>query len=107
MNFGKLDRRITFESPPTGKDNGGELSGSWGFEFSCWANVKTQASVEAVQEGTEAVTDTLIFTIRYRSTITSDMRILYNSQYYQIVSNPVELRRNEYLQITAIHKTNW
>jgi len=106
MNLGDLYNKIQIQSPPTGKDTGGELSGSWSHVCSPWASVKHVSSAETKDEGTEAVADTLNFTIRYRSGISSEMRILYDGKIWQITGiKPIG--RDEYLEIATVHKTNW
>jgi len=106
MNFGKLNEKITIQTPPTAKDNGGELTGSWTNVCSPWAQLKPASSAETREEGSDVLVDTTVFVIRYRSGITSKMRISYGSDYWQIVGIQKK-GRNEYLELTAILKTNW
>ena len=106
MNFGKLNEKITIQTPPTAKDDGGELTGSWTDVSSPWAQLKPASSSESKAEGGDVVTDTTVFVIRYRSGITPKMRISYGSDYWQIVGIQKK-GRNEYLELTAILKNNW
>jgi SPP1 family predicted phage head-tail adaptor len=106
MNIGKLNRKITIQSPPTSKDAGGELTGTWSTFATPWSKITDKASTEAMGEGSEVMTTVRSFVIRYRSGITNAQRIYYDSKYWQIVG-VLELAKNEYLEIQAIVKTNW
>lgn len=106
MNFGSMDRKIMIQSPPAAKDDGGELSGSWVLECSPWAAVKHNSSSESNDEGTEAKVDMLTFTVRYRSGITSGMRVVHEGSIYEIVGI-IPVGRREYLEISGVHRTNW
>jgi len=106
MNLGDMDTRIQIQSPPSAKDDGGELSGSWSIVCTPWASLGHNTSSEVNDEGTEAVVDVITFTIRYRSGISSEMRILHDSNYYEIIGIR-EIGRNEYLELSGVHKTNW
>jgi len=106
MNYGSMDRKIMIQSPPTDKDDGGELSGSWVLECSPWAMIKHDSSSESNDEGTEAMVDVLTFTIRYRSGITSGMRVVYDGNTYEIIGIR-EIGRDEYLELSAVHRTSW
>lgn len=106
MNFGNMDRKIMIQSPPTAKDDGGELSGSWTLECSPWAMVKHDSSSESNDEGTEAMADVLTFTIRHRPGITSGMRVVYGGDTYEILGIK-EVGREEYLELSAVHRTSW
>lgn len=106
MNVGKLNRKIIIQSPPTSKDNGGELTGSRVTYITTWAKVTDKSSGENMVEGTQPMTTTRIFTIRYRTGITNDMRVSYNSQYWKI-TGMMEIGRKEYIDIQTILKTNW
>lgn len=106
MNVGKLDRKIIIQSYPTSKDNGGELTGSWTTYLTTWAKVTDKSSTENMVEGTQPMTTTRTFTIRYRTGLTNGMRISYNSQYWQI-TGMMEIGRKEYIDIQTILKTNW
>jgi SPP1 family predicted phage head-tail adaptor len=106
MNIGKLDRRITIQTPPIAKDAGGEYTGSWTTFAIPWAKIIDKSSTEAVSEGSEVMTTSRSFMIRYRTGLTNAMRILFKAQYWQIVG-VLEIGRNEYLDIQTILKTNW
>lgn len=111
MQSGVRDKRITFQSfTPTKDDYGGEVE--------TWANL---ASVPAVwaqvieSPGKEAFNTTMdqrqaaadaVFRILYRSDITSEMRIVYNSRTYDIIGQPRELGRREGLEIVGKIRTD-
>lgn len=106
MNVGSFNRLITIESRPTAKDSGGEYTGSWSTVCTPWSLVKEESSNEANDDGSIVVNNITTFWIRYRTTLDSSMRILYNDKYYQITGIQ-EVGFNEYLKINAMVKTNW
>lgn len=88
--IGKLDRRITFqeEVSSTNTHNEAEIS-EWQNVVTVWANVR-DVDIAPNREYfiAEQITPrrTLQFTIRYRSGLNEKMRILFDGQYFGIVS---------------------
>lgn len=75
MAVGNMDRRITFQTPPTDQAPDGEPEGVWKDYVTVWGSVKAvkgrnfYAAGQAQSEATHTVM------IRRRSDITPDMRI--------------------------------
>ena len=101
INIGKLDRRITIEQKTEGlSSTGAVLDSSWGTLDTVWAKVIQKSGRELlVSDQVNAQAD-VVFRIRYRSDVTEKMRILYNSEYYDITYIK-ELGRQDALEITA------
>lgn len=98
--IGQLDRRIQFLSRTVTQTATGEPSRSWSSFLTCWAQVEESSGGETITADTPTVTHELLFTVRYRSTITELLRILYNGKNYQI-THIEEIERRNYLKITA------
>lgn len=103
MQAGRLDRRITFRSFTRTRN-------TYGDEVKSWANIATDPTVWAEvlglkgKEKFEASQITLLadirIRIRWRSDITEELRISYDSKFYNIYSI-TELGRREGLEIFA------
>ncbi len=106
MNVGLLNRRITVEAPPTAKDDGGELTGSWTTFISAWAMVNDNSATEALNDGSDVMTTVRSFLIRYRSGVTNAMRVKHNNVHYQI-TGILEKYSGKFLELLTIQKSNW
>ena len=101
---GRMDRRITFQTFTESQNGVGEAVKTWANLASnptVWAQVEPIDGSEpfaAQQVTAEARTR---FTIRYRSGISVEMRIVYASENYDIESLK-ELGRRDALQILAV-----
>jgi len=101
VNSGQLDRKITIETFTEARNSVGEPIKTWATFLTTMAKVTHKSGREFFSAGQDvAETDTL-FKIRHRTGITREMRILYQSNYYDIQEiNPGATRR-EYLEIMA------
>lgn len=107
IKSGDLDRRITFQSRTGTQD-----SATGAYTYS-WANLATNPTVwaqvrdvlpsraESVDADIDMQRRPARIRCRYRSDITSDMRIVYDGRTLRIVSGPVELGRREGLEMIA------
>ena len=100
MNAGRLDRRIEIQERTQSRGNHGDPIYTWATFCIPWANVAEGDGNEVVEADKKAAVMTTIFTIRYRSDIRNSMRILHDSQYYNI-EGVSEIIRRMYLKITA------
>ena len=105
MHFGGKIRRILVQSPPTAKDAGGELTGTWSTFYTTYAKIVDENANEGKTEGTEVMTVNRLFIIRYKSTLTNNMRILFDGDFWQIVGIK-QIGNNEYTEISTILKSN-
>lgn len=106
MNIGKLNKRITIEQQASGRDDGGERTGSWNEVATIWARELKRAGKETTDDLATVVDRSRTFEARYRSDLTTDMRISYDSGYWQITDIRV-IGLNDKLEIDAMHKSNW
>ncbi|MFO0863540.1 MAG: phage head closure protein [Gemmataceae bacterium] len=81
MDAGKLDQRVTLESPPDAdgeRNEIGEVVGDWNPIGTFWAEVLSLSGSEAVEGDMIGATTVYRVTMRYRSDVTEAWRILWN-----------------------------
>lgn len=102
MRAGRLDRLITIEQPIESTDPSyGAPIQTWATLAQVWAQVKpVRGSEYFAAQQMNARVDT-VFKIRYRSDLTTKMRISYGGELYDIQSI-IELGRNDGLELMAI-----
>lgn len=103
IRAGDLNRRVTIQRKVA--DENFESSGeeAWQPIATLWANVQDvlPSRGEQVSDGLSIANRPARIRIRYRSDITSDMRIIYGTRVMQIVAGPAELGRREGLELMA------
>ena len=103
MNIGMMDRKISIEEFIEAADDYGQRIKTWKKKYDVWANIYYAGGTEDVEAEKLTAKNEVIFTIRYRIGIDETMRVLYNSNYYQI--NYIEERgRKNYLKLKCIKK---
>ncbi len=109
MIAGKLDRYITIEQAVYTADTttGERQVDSWSTYKSVWAKKLQPMSMERVEGDQIALVDTYNYTIRYYDapSVTARMRILDESEYYDIIGIK-ELGRRDGLLIIAAKRDN-
>lgn len=86
MQAGKLRHRITFQSKTATQDSFGEETITWGTFATVWGAVEPMTGREFLEgKGLEAEVTTRI-RIRYKSGILPEMRAVYGSHTYDVVS---------------------
>jgi SPP1 family predicted phage head-tail adaptor len=110
MRTGELDRRLKFQEPDRTQATDGQKVPTW-TDISTvpdmWCKVSTPMGGRGSMEDYEAdqltATTVTLFTIRYRSDITQQMRIVFEGSNYDILTIEEVTRRN-YLIIKAEKK---
>jgi SPP1 family predicted phage head-tail adaptor len=103
MIIGKMDRKIAFQVVSEPNDDFGGSTPSWTTVISCWASLTPGGGIEKDEADKVTATSPVVFGIRYKAGIDEKMRILYNSEIYNIISI-AEPDRRKSLQITANKK---
>lgn len=87
LRAGQLDREITFLTPVVtdGIANSDQIN-SWTNGDTVWARKMDSPGTEMVADDRVVLVQKTMWTIRYKSGITSRMRILYNGKIYEILS---------------------
>lgn len=98
MRSEKLDRRIIIESFSEAADDYGQEIRTWSTFATCWAGVKLNIGKENFVSKEKVKERIVDFKIRWRTDLNNEMRILYESNYYEI-EDIVELGREDGLII--------
>lgn len=103
--IGQLDRRIEIQESTELRSATGSRTLEWTAVARCWAGVEhaNTGNNEQVAGDQPVATTRIKFIIRYRSGLTENMRILYNSEYYDMLPPFEHLGRGNdgYLVIPA------
>lgn len=87
---GKLDRRITIQARTNSRDDEGSPVTTFADEEVVWAEKVSETSIEARRLLSTRSGATIVFRIRYRSSLTSNHRLYFEGRYYDIVGDPIE-----------------
>lgn len=103
LNAGNLDQRITIEQKTVTDNDRGEAIASWSTLATVWAQAEPLRGREFFAAAQMQETVDVKFTIRYRADITSQMRVLWRGQAYEMVSPPIDVRgRRESLELMCV-----
>ena len=105
MEPGRLDRRILILQRSTSTDAWNQNLGSYVSLLEVWAEVKDLGAKEREEADQRVTVNPKIFTIRYRSEVTTKHRISFDGDIYQI-TGMTEIGRKEGLRITAVAREN-
>lgn len=100
MQAGKLDSRITIQRRTTSTDHENQTVENWTEWARPWARYIQQGGSEEVDGEQVVSAETARFVIRWRSGVTSDMRIIHEGETYYIRSIK-RIGRRVRLDITA------
>jgi SPP1 family predicted phage head-tail adaptor len=101
MIGGALDRRIVIQNKSEVIDVYGQRTLSWATFLTVWSNPVQAVSMAAGErnENNNRTTGRMVdFRVRYNSTITNEMRIIWDGDYYKI-EDIKELSRQDGLMI--------
>ena len=107
MIIGKLDRMVMIQYRTDTPTNQGSMTTTWSSLASVWATVTYPTAEFQMSEGSEQGRETantpVNFTIRYRTDVRENMRVLYDSEYYDI-QRINKIGRGEMLKLVTIKK---
>lgn len=102
LGAGKLDRRIVLQSATITNDpEYNEEILTWATYATVWARMEFHKSDEGETASREYAEMGLYFTIRHRDDVSSEHRIQYEGQNYEIIGRPREIGRRRHLKIRA------
>ena len=107
MRSGELRNKITIEENTSTRDQYGGAINAWTTHSVCWANIEAASGSENVSGDQISGNQSFVFTCRpdvSASRIVPEMRVFWNSRYFdiQIIQNVHEI--NWQLVITAIER---
>lgn len=91
IHSGLLTQRVTIQRRAAGVDVLGQASGAWSTLAEVWARARPLRSRELFAAGQIQNVSDVEFTIRWRSDVTNDMRILWRGQPYDITGEPIDV----------------
>ena len=83
-SIGKMRFEIQLQKPTNTRDTGGGLTEAWTTLSNLWADIKPVRGTESYRQGQVQEKTTHTVTIRYRSDIGTNYRIVYDSDNYNI-----------------------
>lgn len=98
MNIGFLDRRIQIQQQSTTVDAYGDRTGSWSTLHTVWAALDNKSASSSVIAEQEASINRVTWRVRYSTdmaAVTTNMRILYGSDVYNILAVTEHGRKHE------------
>lgn len=102
ISAGELDRLIQLQhGTATNDPESNEPIKSWATYATLWAKMEFLRSVEGEASAREYAEYGLFFTIRFRSDVEPEDRIVFESENYEIIGRPRELDRRRGLKIQA------
>lgn len=102
MRTEELNHKITFQKLTTcTNENGFEIE-QWEDFITCWTKAQNLQVREYFAAAAVQAEKTVKFTIRYLSSITSDMRILFEDKQYNINAIDNIKYKNRYIEIKAL-----
>lgn len=101
MQAGNLDQRITLQSRSTGVDAVGQASATWLDVATVWAQVHTVRGREFFAAAQTQQEQTVKVRIRYRSGVTTDMRLMWEGRPHDI-TGVIPVGRRDMLEIMCL-----
>lgn len=105
MEVGKLNRRIVIQKRAQIQDETGQVMDAWVEVAKLWAWVKTQTGMGSLrndQAGSVSMSlAAYSFRIRYRPSVTDDMRVIYGGLYFDIKQVRHDLADHEWTDIVC------
>ena len=100
MKGGLLDRRITIQVKTESTDVYGQRTLTWATHLTVWSNPVQKDGTERTDNSNRTTNRMVNFRVRYNSTITNEMRIIWEGRYYKI-EDIKELSRQDGLMINT------
>ena len=102
ISAGDLDRLIQLQhNTPTADPDYNTPTASWATYATVWAQMEFHDAREAEASAREYAEYGLFFTIRWRSDILAEDRIVFESNNYEILGRPREIGRRKGLKLQA------
>lgn len=100
MKGGRLDRRITIQVKSEVVATNGQRTLTWSTHLTVWSNPVEKDGIERTDDNNRSTARMVNFRCRYNSTITNEMRVLWDSEYYKI-EDIKELGRQDGIMINT------
>jgi SPP1 family predicted phage head-tail adaptor len=98
---GKMDQRVTIQSPASGQDAIGQPATTWTDVVTVWASVAYLSGLSAIKAGADTAQVQASVRIRYRTGVNAGMRVVHGDVVFDIRSVlPVE--KNVFLDLVCV-----
>lgn len=100
ISAGQLDRRIALQSATIANDPVyNEPVETWSTYATVWAKMEHHQTIEGEVSAREYAQFGLFFTIRYRTDVLPEHRIVFESDNYEIIGRPREIGRHRFMKV--------
>ncbi len=79
-----MNEKVTFQTPPAGKDAAGQVIGGWTSMPLVWADARFPTGAEVVRNGLSVTTKRGSFRVRARADIDATMRLVHKGETYNV-----------------------
>ncbi len=100
INSGRLDRRIIIQQKSIVLATNGQQTETWATFLEVWSRPVEKDGFEKTDNNNRSTMRTVFFRVRYNSTITNEMRVVWKGQSYKI-EDTKEFGRKEGLIINT------
>lgn len=101
MQAGRLNRRVTLQSPSQSVDEIGQPIPGWTDVATVWGDVRLRSGLESVKAGAVVSTVQASVRIRYRTGINAGMRVLVDSVPYEVLAVQPDVGGREYVDLVC------
>ena len=101
MQAGRLNRRVTLQSPSQSVDELGQPIPGWTDVATLWADIRMKSGMEAIKAGAPVSVVQASIRVRYRAGITAGMRLVHNLQAFNITAVLPDMGGREYVDLIA------
>ncbi len=101
MQAGRLNRRVTLQSPSQSVDELGQPIPGWTDVATLWADIRMKSGLESIKAGAPVSVVQASIRVRYRAGITAGMRLTHNLQAFNIVAVMPDVGGREYVDLVA------
>lgn len=101
MQAGRLNRRVTLQSPSQSVDELGQPIPGWTDVAVVWADIRMKSGLESIKAGAPVSVVQASIRVRYRAGITAGMRLTHNLQAFNIVAVLPDVGGREYVDLVC------
>ena len=101
MQAGRLNRRVTLQSPSQSVDELGQPIPGWTDVAVVWADIRMKSGLESIKAGAPVSVVQASIRVRYRAGITAGMRLTHNLQAFNIVAVMPDVGGREFVDLVA------
>lgn len=101
MRAGQLSQRVTLQALMAGVDAIGQPTQAWADVSLLWANVRYLSGIESLKAGAQTATAKASIRIRYKTGLTTAMRVLHGTTVFQITAVLPDEQRREFVDLTC------